>query len=171
MAAADYIVVLSNCDAIAWVVQERRLAFPPRRIADARQLAPGDRVFLYATRGAFKNSRHDRGRIFGEAEITTPVTVLEHPVEIAGREFTRGCGLKLCSLAPMRDGTELAPLVSELSVFPDQDAWGVRLRRSLLRIASSDATILRTALQGSANQPATTIETYRAPAVRRRRSA
>lgn len=166
----EYIAVLSNCDAMAWVVQERRMAFPPRRLAEVRQLLLGDRVFLYATRGAFNNPRHDRGRIFGEAEIITPVTLLERPVEIGGRRFTRGCGLELCSLAPMREGVELAPLVSELSVFPDDDSWGVRLRRSLLRIASSDATILRTALQDSAIQPATVIETYGATAVRRRRS-
>lgn len=40
-------------------------------------------------------------------------------MEIAGREFTRGCDIAVHSLALCRDGVGLAPLVPRLDAFPD----------------------------------------------------
>lgn len=158
--AAAYILVLSDRDAVAWVIREQRMAFPPRRLAQVQRLQPGDSLFLYSTRGAFRNPTRDRGRVFGEAEVTTAVTVLDKPVKLAGREFTSGCSLELRTLAPMREGAELAPLISQLSVFPDVRSWAMRLRRPLVPLAAGDAKILRTALKDSAHQPAAVVDSY-----------
>lgn len=158
--AAAYILVLSDRDAVVWVVREQRMAFPTRRLAQVQRLQRGDHLFLYATRSAFHNPSRDRGRIFGEAEVATAVTVLDQPVELAGREFTSGCDLKIRTLAAMRQGVELAPLVPELAAFPDGHSWAVRLRRPLVPIAGGDATILRLALKGSAGLPAAVLDSY-----------
>src|SRR3954453_21509324 len=107
--AAAYIAVLGERAALAWVVQEQRMAFPQQRRREAQRVRPGDRLFLYATRGAFHNPTRDRGRVFGEAELTTSVTDLRPPVELVGRQFTSGCQLRMRALAPMREGFELAP--------------------------------------------------------------
>lgn len=157
---AAYIVVLSDRDAIAWVIAEQRMAFPPHRLRQVQRLQPGDCLFLYATRAAFHNPTRDRGRVFGEAEVTTAVTLLDQPVELAGRAFNSGCDLKVQMLAPMRQGIELAPLVPQLSVFPDVRSWAVRLRRPLVPIGPDDAKILRSALKQAAGQPADVLATY-----------
>jgi hypothetical protein len=157
---AAYILVLGEREALTWVVREHRMAFPPRRLAEAQRLRSGDRLFFYASRGAFHNPTRDRGRIFGEAEVATPVSVFDQPLELAGRQFTSGCQLRLRSLARMREGVELAPLVPELEAFPDERSWPVRLRRPLVPLTAGDALLIRGALKGAVGRPADVLGSY-----------
>lgn len=158
--SACFILVLGERNALAWVVREQRMAFAPHRFAAGQRLQAGDHLFLYATRGAFHNPTRDRGRIFGEAEVSIPATVLQTPLELGGRVFTSSCNLQIRSLAPMRQGVELAPLVPQLSVFPDLRSWPVRLRRPLVPISSRDAAVLRAALVGVARDYAGSVGSY-----------
>jgi hypothetical protein len=57
-------------------------------------------------------------------------------VRLAGREFTHGCDLRLLELAPFGRGVELAPLIPELSSFPNKRGWAMRRRRPLLTQSS-----------------------------------
>jgi hypothetical protein len=158
--SAAYMAVLGERDALSWVVREQRMAFPRQRLKDAQRLAVGDRLFLYATRGAFHSPTRDRGRIFGEAEVATRVNELNPPLELASRQFTSVCRLRVLTLAPMRHGIELAPLVSELSVFPDERSWPVRIRRALVPLTEADAVTLRSELNAIARPPSAVLETY-----------
>jgi hypothetical protein len=160
---ASYIVVLGHRDALTWVVCEQRMAFPAHRLNEARRLRPGDKLFLYATRGAFRNPTRDRGRIFGEAETTSSVASLKRPVRLAGREFTSGCRLAIEQLMPLRQGVELAPLVPKLEVFPDERSWPVRMRRTLVPLIRHDAALLGDALSEVASPRHQVLETYRSP--------
>lgn len=150
MEPASYLLVLGEREAIAWVLREQRMAFPSTPRPEVTRLAPGDELLIYTTRGAFHNPARDRGRIAGRTVVTTPVTALDTPVEIAGRTFPRGCDLRIDSLAPWNQGPELAPLVPHLDAFPKPESWSAYLRRPLVPLTPADARLLNTHLTRAA---------------------
>ncbi|KWW99056.1 hypothetical protein LI90_688 [Carbonactinospora thermoautotrophica] len=141
--SGTYLLILGHGEAVAWVLREQRMAFPARRHAEVSRLEPGDELLVYATRGAWNNPTRDRGRVIARATVASPVTVLDPPVTVAGREFASGCRIRVTELAPFGGGVELAPLVPELAAFPDPASWSVRLRRPLLALPEQDAARLR----------------------------
>jgi hypothetical protein len=143
----SYLLILGDRDAIAWVLDEERTAFPATARAEVDRLAAGDELLIYATRGAFGNPTRDRGRVIGHAVVTSAVSPLDEPVVFGEREYPRGCELRVESLAPWGQGVELRPLVERLDAFPDPRSWSVHLRRPLLRLPKSDADFLLDALR------------------------
>lgn len=143
MTGASFLAVLSERDAIRWVVRERQIAFPPTPRREVGALRQGDRLFLLSTRGAFHNPVRDRTRLIGIAKTETSVHRFDDPIDVAGRSFTSGCGIRLSALAPFRMGAEFAPLVSELEKFAGQSQWGMLLRRPLVSISEHDAERLQ----------------------------
>jgi hypothetical protein len=141
-AVRAYLLVLADREAIAWVLREQRMAFPSTPRAEVRSLAAGDRLYLYATRGAWRNPTRDRGRIIGVAEVLDAVRAFDEPIEIAGRPFLSGCGLAIGGVIPYPGGVELQPLVSRLSAFPHPHAWSVYLRRPLVALPDADVAVL-----------------------------
>jgi hypothetical protein len=135
-------MILGERDAIAWVLSEQRMAFPSTPRAEVKALTAGDRLFLYATRGAWHNPSRDRGRIIGTATAKSAVQLLDEPVEIAGRRFVSGCRLSVDGLVPYPGGLELGPVVGQLGAFPKPAAWSVYLRRALLRLSTTDVQLL-----------------------------
>jgi hypothetical protein len=140
---ASYLLIISEAQALRWIVSNRRMAFAAHRTRDAGRIAVGDRLLMFTTRGCFHNPTRDRSRLVGEAEVSSAVTTLDEPLEIAGRQFASACDLALLTLARLREGCEFAPLVKHLSIFPDERSWPVRLRRTLVSLPTSDAELLR----------------------------
>ncbi|MDT0531865.1 hypothetical protein RM555_23000 [Micromonospora sp. DSM 115977] len=139
---SSYLVVLGERDAIWWVLHEQRMAFPATPRAEVADLAPGDRLFLYATRSAWNNPPRDRGRVIGVATAATAARRLDQPIEIAQRSFHSACELRIDGVVPYPGGLELGPLVDRLDAFPKPHAWSVYLRRALVRLSDSDRAIL-----------------------------
>ena len=160
--ASTYLLILSEREAVAWVLSQQRMAFPARRRAEIDRLAVGDRLILLTTRGCWHNPTRDRTRLIGTAEVTSPVRALDDTVTIAGRDFTRGCDLKLERVTPYRTGVEVAPLVPELEVFPDTrpGAWAVRIRRPLVQLGRADTELLTGRLAAVAGDPAELVPDY-----------
>lgn len=96
--ARTYLPILGYRAGLEWVLANSRMAFTDARVRDAEHLAVGDRLFLYTSRGCFGNPTRDRGRVIGEAEVTSAVHRRRKPVTIAGQEFTYDCQLRLKSL-------------------------------------------------------------------------
>lgn len=143
----SYLLILGERDAIAWVLREQRMAFPATPRAEVAALAVGDRLYLYATRGAWHNPTRDRGRIIGVATVASSVRMLDRPIEIAGRSFVSGCDLRIDKVVPYPSGVELQPLVERLAAFPKPQAWSIYLRRALLALPPADAKLLDEALR------------------------
>nr|WP_082535081.1 hypothetical protein [Nonomuraea pusilla] len=141
--AAHYLLILADRRAIAWVLNEQRMAFPQTARTEVRDLKPGDELFVYVTRGAYHNPGRDRGMVVGRAIAVSAVEWLEKPVKIGAREFPRGCKIELCDLTPWGDGVELVPLLPDLEAFPVPAVWSSKLRRPLLRLPEGDALLLR----------------------------
>ncbi|RUL93712.1 hypothetical protein [Verrucosispora sp. FIM060022] len=137
-----YLVVLGEREAIWWVLHEQRMAFPATPRAEVARLAPGDRLFLYATRGAWHNPKRDQGRLIGTATPVTAVHRLDEPIEIAGRPFPSVCRLQIQGVVPYPGGLELRPLVERLDAFPKPHVWNTYLRRPLVQLSDSDCAIL-----------------------------
>jgi hypothetical protein len=144
---ADYLLIIGDCDALQWVLNKRRMAFPPHRERLAGELSRGDRVFLYTTRSCWRNPTRDRGRIAGVGRVISEVKLYRRPIEVAGRPFTSGCDVVWDRLAPPREGLELVPLVPRLQVFADTPAWYMQLRRPLLRLTDADGESLARELE------------------------
>jgi len=155
-----YLVVLGHGNAIRWVLTQQRMAFPATPRAEVRELAAGDQLFLYATRGAWGNPGRDRGRVIGMATATTSVLALDQPVEIAGRTFASGCDLTIEGVVPFPGGVELQPLVDQLGAFPKPEAWSAYMRRPLLRLPSADAAVLRRRLRSLMAEGDASIKSY-----------
>jgi hypothetical protein len=139
------------------------MAFPPGRSRLVSRLAKGDRLFLYTTRGCFRNPTRDRGRVIGEATVTSPVVTLEKPVVFGDRSFPLGCTLSLAGLAARDAGPELRALVDRLHVFPDPKTWSVRLRRVLVPLDKHDAGLLHRELAPSMRPAADHLHDYVRP--------
>src|SRR5262245_41053070 len=111
-----HLLVLGEREGIVWVLREQRMAFRSKR-AGVAELAKGDRLFLYTTRGAWGNPPRDRGRVIGWATATSAVTAIDE-IEIGGRLFGLACNLRIEGLAPCCTGPELSSLVTVLDTFP-----------------------------------------------------
>ena len=136
------LLVIGEREALAWILRGERMAFTPSRAREARALSPGQRLFLYTTRGCFHNPTRDRGRVIAAATVATCVEELAEPLELGGRTFTTGCRLKIPQIAPLHGGIELAPLVSRLESLPTSTGWKVRLRRTLVPLTASDVCLI-----------------------------
>lgn len=147
MAPSSYLLILGERAAVYWVLSRARTAFVSNRRAQAMMLQPGDRLFLYTTRGAWHNPTRHRGRIIGLAEVSSRPEVLEVPAQIAGREFSVGLDLRIDAAAPFGEGVVLADWVGQLAVFPDKARWAYQLRTSLLRLPREDGDLLEFALK------------------------
>ena len=140
--AENFLLVIGDREPLAWVLTEERMAFTTGRASLARRLTPGDRLFLYTTRGCFRNPTRDRGRVIGEATVKTTVTTLEKPVEFGDLAFPLGCHLHITGLAARAAGVQLGTMLDKLHLFPDPKTWSVRLRQVLVPIDAHDATLL-----------------------------
>jgi hypothetical protein len=54
-AVADYLLPIADREPLAWIIAQQRTAVGGHRRREAEALRPGDRVFLYSTRGCFHN--------------------------------------------------------------------------------------------------------------------
>ena len=157
---ADYLLVIGEAEALRWIVAQERMAFAAGRAQQASNLRVGDGLLLYTSRGAFHNPTRDRGRVVGVATVTSPVTSLDKPVEIAGRAFVAGCSLRVERLAAWSEGVEIAPLVPRLEMFPDPSSWPIRLRQTLVPLPAADAALLRDRIDKVASAGREAVHTY-----------
>ncbi|WP_261808283.1 hypothetical protein [Nonomuraea sp. C10] len=159
---SSYLLILGEREAVAWVLRESRMAFPPRSRAEVTRLKVGDELFVLTTRGCWHNPGRDRTRVIGRATVTTPVKGYDEPVTIAGRDFTRGCDIRIRRLAPYLRGLDVVSLVPQLNAFPDKraGAWSIRLRRPLLELPEEDASLLDDHLRALAREPDEVIPEY-----------
>jgi hypothetical protein len=139
----SHLLVIGEAAALAWVLAEKRMAFPARRRAQAAALEAGDEFLVYTTRGCFHNPTRDVGRIMALATVSTDVHDLAKPVVFGERRYTWGCALDIQGVAPLHEGVELRPLVPELHAFPDTRSWSVHLRRPPVLLDEHDAALLK----------------------------
>ena len=156
----SYLVVLGDRRAIGWVLREQLMAFPTRPRTEVRTLAAGDRLYLYATRGAWGNPKRDRGRVIAYATAQSSVRGLDRPIEIAGRSFHSACDLQVSGVVPYPGGVELQPLAHLMAAFPKPEAWSVYLRRPLVNLSERDVAILDKELGPLLSGHADAISTY-----------
>ncbi|MHA7960245.1 hypothetical protein ACX9I7_21060 [Streptomyces sp. L500] len=142
---ATHLIIIGDREPLAWVLENQRMAFPAGRTTGLPK--KGDEIFLYTTRGCFRNPGRDRGRIMGLATVTSDVATLPVPVSFGDRDFTSGCALQVHGLAQRHEGVVVADLVPQLQVFPDPKTWSARMRRASLRLPEPDADLLRRDLQ------------------------
>lgn len=141
---ASYLLVIGDREALGWILTAERMAFPSASRNEVASLDVGDELFLYTTRGAYKNPTRDRGRVIGTATVRTPVERLAAAVRFGDREFPVGCDLDVGPLVPWGHGPELHALLPRLESFAGVGAaWSTRLRRPLLRLPAADADLLR----------------------------
>jgi hypothetical protein len=159
---AAFLLVLGSRAGLAWVVANERMAFSEANATRASRLDPGDRMFIYTTRGTFGNFHRDRGRLIGEAEVESHVEPRARAVEIGGQAFSHDCQIALLSLAPYREGLEFAPLVPRLEAFPNPDGYSAKLRRPLVALPPADAKLIRARLESYVCHPGEVIADYRA---------
>jgi len=138
-----YLLPIAAREPLRWIVREQRTAFAAHRRREAEALLAGDRIFLYSTRGCFRNPTRDRGRVFGLAAVTHGARAGGAAVEFGGTAYPIAVALRIDALAPPRHGLELAPLVPRLrETFPDPATWSARMRRALVPLAEADANLI-----------------------------
>lgn len=135
-----HLAVIGDREALVWVLENERIAFPrPRYHHIFPTLAEGDVLYLYTTRGCYKNPTRDRGLVIGSAVVGGPMTTAEDPLHIGDRELPLEAPITVQTLAPVERGIHLADEVARLSSFPKPASWSVYLRRSLLQLTEKDA--------------------------------
>ncbi|WP_344102838.1 hypothetical protein [Nocardiopsis rhodophaea] len=133
-----YLMVIGDREALAWVLSTRQTAFPAGRRGQVAQLTAGDELFVYTTRGCFRNPSRDRGRVIASATVTGPVVQDDDPVRFGERSFPLRCPLAITHLAPFGTGLELGEHLNALELFPDPRWWSIRLRRPPVPIGEHD---------------------------------
>ena len=69
----NYLLVIGERAALAWVLAEQQMAFPVLRRSQAMALEVGDELLIYTTRGCFHNPTRDAGRVMALASVATSV--------------------------------------------------------------------------------------------------
>jgi len=126
-----WLFVLNNAEAARWVVKNRRMAF--REGIRTNRLARGDGFALYVTAGALR----------GEPRIVAIGTLAGRPgsdtAEVAGREFTKSCPLRIeASRDPLDSGLPFRPLIERLRFIKHKHAWSSSLYRTIVEIPEDD---------------------------------
>lgn len=135
-----HLAVIGDREALVWVLENLRVAFPqPRYHHIFPTLETGDVLYLYTTRGCYKNPTRDRGLVIGSAAVTAQMGTAAHPLRVRGRELPLEAPIEISSLAPVGEGIDLAAEVAHMTSFPKPETWSVYLRRSLFRITEKDA--------------------------------
>jgi hypothetical protein len=143
------------------------MAFAEHRRTQAERLREGDRLFLYTTRGCFRNPTRDRGRIIGVGYVTGALRHARRSIEFDGRVYPYEMPLAIEALSEYRQGMELAPLVAGLSeTFPVPHAWSALMRRPLVPVSRDDASKLLGGLDGLLSSYEIAARSYRAAARR-----
>ena len=164
----SYLLVIGDAAPLAWVLTDRRMAFPALRKHQASALEVGDELLIYTTRGCFGNPGRDLGRVMALATVKTRVKDLGEPVVFSDRRYTSGCELDIKGLTPLRTGVELQPLVAQMHAFPDPKSWSVHLRRPLVPLDEHDATLLKERLAPLLEPPGRQLDAYQQVAAKRR---
>ncbi|GAA2606291.1 hypothetical protein GCM10009863_19730 [Streptomyces axinellae] len=157
-APANYLLVVSDREALGWILGSQRAAFPPSRRKTPSALNINDRLLVYTTRGCFRNPTRDRGRLVARALVRSHEAVLHSPVQFGERSFARGCDLEITSLAPLDAGPVLANLVPRLRTFPA--SWATHIRRTLVPLDDHDFGELTSALEAVAVPRKTALQPY-----------
>lgn len=157
-----YLAIIGDREALVWVLENQQLAFPePRYPKHFPTLRSGDTLFLYTTRGCFKNPTRDRGRVIGSATVSGQVQRGHQPISVRGRTLPLRVALKPRSLVDADDGIDLSEQVARMSSFPKPDKWAMYMRRSLVPLTPADARRLDTQLGACATWADNRLDTYR----------
>lgn len=158
-----HLAVLGEREGIVWVLRNQRIAFPAPRYASRRpELRKGDIVYLYTTRGAFRNPTRDQGRVVGRAVVTRGTEVLTEPVVLADREFPYEARIRVGALAPFGAGVPLRDYVARLECMPKPEKWFAYLRRSLVPLTEADAQLLEDLVSSVAGSRTENLGSYEA---------
>ena len=95
-------------------MSHQRTAVGAHRRREAEKLEPGDRIFLYTTRGCFRNPTRDRGRVIGIAHVVRKARMLDEPVRFGERDYPVQIPLRIESLALRGTGLELVSVLDRL---------------------------------------------------------
>ena len=164
-----YLLILRDADGLAYALREHRVAFTSKRRIP---LTRGDIVFLYTTRGIFRNPSAGRGLIMGRAEIISDAVKFESGLRIADRVYTSGCHLTITGLVPLGEGLELRQIIDELETFhPHPKRWAFRLYSSFLQLSPKDASVIEEKLQPLLQDPEHVSQAYISRAEREGREA
>lgn len=157
-----YLAIIGDREALVWVLENQQLAFPePRYPKHFPTLRPGDTLFLYTTRGCFRNPTRDRGRIIGSATVRGQIQRGDEPISVRGRSLPLSVALKPRSLVAADAGIDLSGQVAKMSSFPNPDTWAMHMRRSLVPLTPADSRLLDTQLDSSATWAGDRLDTYR----------
>jgi hypothetical protein len=158
---AAYLLPIADRDALAWILRGQRTAFGEHRSREAEALDVGDVLLLYTTRGCFRNPTRDRGRVIGRALVASRSRRVRRAPSFGGREYPLVVDLSIETLAPLRTGVELAPLVERLrATFPDARSWSVRMRRALVPLDPRDGDTIERELHRVANGYPSALPSY-----------
>lgn len=161
-AHTSHLAVISDRAALVWVLENQRIAFPrPRYHHIFPALASGDVLYLYTTRGCYKNPTRDRGLVIGAASVTGALVTADNALRVGDRELPLEAPVELQCLAPVGEGIDLASEVNRMSSFPKPEAWSVYLRRSLFQITEHDARRFDKLLSRYQAAPRTLLAGYR----------
>jgi hypothetical protein len=155
--------VIGDREPLSWILTESMMAFPEGRSREVEAISIGDRLFLYTTRGCFHNPTRDRGKVIGEAVVTSAVSTLPEPIQFVDRSFPLGCALDIGGLAPRGNGVDVGAIVERLHLFGDGKSWGMRLRRVTVPIDKHDAGVLHGLLGPVMRAPSEARPSYLVP--------
>jgi hypothetical protein len=157
----SYVLPIADRDALAWILREQRTGFGEHRSREAEALEVGDVLLLYTTRGCFQNPTRDRGRVIGRALVASRPRRVRRAPSFGGREYPLVVNMRIETLAPLRTGVELAPLVGRLqATFPDARSWSVRMRRALVPVDTRDTDTIERELEPVAKAYPSALSSY-----------
>ena len=162
-AAGGKLVVVSDREPLVWILENERIAFPTaRRWHALEDLQVGQQMFLYTTRGCFRNPTRDRGRVIAALTLTSVPEPLDAPVRFGERSFELGASVRIDGVAPFRNGCELAQLRGRLDSMPTTPGgWAMHLRRSLIELSAHDTQLVAHALAPLLRPLPDVIDSYR----------
>jgi hypothetical protein len=167
-AAGGKLVVVSDREPLAWILEAEQIAFPTaRRWHALADLEIGQKLFLYTTRSCFRNPARDRGQLIAALTLSSLPEPLDVPVRFGERSFELGAIVRIDGVTPVRSGYELTQLRGRLDSMPSTPGgWAMHLRRSLIELSAHDTRLVENALTPLLRPLPDVIDAYRSAAGR-----
>lgn len=138
----NWIWVFGRAAALDEVVAKGRMGFTERAHHRVAVMGEGDRVVLYASRGAWANPPRDVSRVVGTAVLSADPSRI--PVKVLGETYPWSAPFEVVVLVenPREDGAPVRPAAPRLSFVRRPEVWGLYFRNSPLEVSDPDFEVL-----------------------------
>lgn len=144
LAPSAWLIVLNDGEAIAWVLDNSKMAFKAG-VRHADLVRAGDDFVLYCTVQAFGPKGPKGSRVFAYGTFESAVAPALNSIN--GREYESEAGLVHIRSLPSLQGPDIRDFIDRLEFIPNKRHWASHVRSTIVPLGRHDFQLLMSAIE------------------------